>query len=199
MWYLQYHRTWVWLCHSLILILLFTLAGSEENLTNLLRRNGGAYLLRTGRAGGLMLRVTTLILDCVSQHAVRIYPREMTSKILKTNVSDCYASSFAQPGKGKVFSWLKKDGLNQSQIEKWKLSQNHLSTVKKNEAEWKDTTKANCKTIKSVINKNREQMARHISFSDVDRRKIYGENSFQEIATPSGLRTRSRKRGRNRL
>src|SRR4030095_4847041 len=62
MWYRQYHRTWLWLCHSRIVVSPSCgLGGSTEGETTVLftnqRRNGRACSSLTARGGGLPIGV----------------------------------------------------------------------------------------------------------------------------------------------
>src|SRR6266487_6622118 len=63
MWYRQYHRTWLWLCHSRIVVSPSCgLGGSTPGETTCLfmnqRRNGRAFSSLTARGGGLPVGVT---------------------------------------------------------------------------------------------------------------------------------------------
>src|SRR5215468_9514153 len=63
MWYRQYHRTWLWLCHSRIVVSPSCgLGGSTAGETTFLftnqRRNGRACSSLTARGGGLPVGVS---------------------------------------------------------------------------------------------------------------------------------------------
>src|SRR5215218_2385133 len=63
MWYRQYHRTWLWFCHSRIVVSpSWGLGGSTPGETTSpftnQRRNGRAFSSLTARGGGLPIGVT---------------------------------------------------------------------------------------------------------------------------------------------
>jgi len=63
MWYRQYHRTWLWLCHSRIVVspsggLGGSTTGETASPFTHQRRNGRAFSSLTARGGGLPIGVT---------------------------------------------------------------------------------------------------------------------------------------------
>src|SRR2546426_2941137 len=76
MWYRQYHRTWLWLCHSRIVVSPSCgLGGSTPGETTCLfmnqRRNGRAFSSLTARGGGLpvgVISTTSLVLWYIYVH-----------------------------------------------------------------------------------------------------------------------------------
>src|SRR5262249_57995113 len=66
MWYRQYHRTWLWLCHSRIVVspscgLGGSTPGETTSLFTNQRRNGRACSSLTARGGGLPVGGTGII------------------------------------------------------------------------------------------------------------------------------------------
>src|SRR5438445_3007604 len=62
MWYGQYHRTWLWFCHSRIVVspacgLGGSTTGETTSLFTNQRRNGRAFSSLTARGGGLPIGV----------------------------------------------------------------------------------------------------------------------------------------------